>query len=166
LRFQATYVAGKCVGDLVTYYPTGTLKRRDHYLPDQPVTGECFGPDGQPVPYFSYEQMPVYSEGAGDQAAVMHAVMVNTRYPATALRSRVYGKVKITFVVDKTGHVANVRPQEPPANAVPAELAEEYRALQQAAAEAVSKLKEFTPGKQDGEPVSVSYTVPVNFSIK
>lgn len=166
LRLQETFVAGKWSGDLVTYYPEGQLKRRDHHAPGQPTTGECFGPDGQPVPYIKYEIMPVYSEGTGDQAAVVRAVMMSARYPAAALRSRVYGKVKIEFVVDKNGHVANVHPQEPPAGAVPPELTDAYQALQEAAASAVRNLKKFKPGKQDGEPVSVSYTVPVTFSIQ
>ena len=165
LRFQATYVAGKYAGDLLTYYPNGTPKRREHHLPGQPVAGECFGPDGQPVPYFPYEQMPVYSEGAGDQAAVQHAVMVNTRYPVEALKRGVFGIVKIRFVVSKNGRVEQVRPDEPAANAVPKDLADAYKELQEAAMSAVRQLKPFEPGKQDGEPVAVSFTVPVTFRI-
>ncbi|MBF9220389.1 energy transducer TonB [Hymenobacter ruricola] len=166
LRYQATFQGGKIVGDLVTYYPDGTLKRRDKFAPGQPATGECFGPDGQPVPYYSYEQMPVYPEGAGDQAAVARAVQLNTRYPAAALRQHVFGSVKVKFVVDKNGHVQHVEPIKPAENAVPATLTAAYAALQQAAAEAVRQLKPFTPGRQDGEPVAVSFTVPVTFRIQ
>ncbi|UOQ95974.1 TonB family protein [Hymenobacter sp. 5317J-9] len=169
LRFQATYVAGKLVGDLLTYYPDGILKRRQHHQPneaDPTVTGECFGPDGKPVPFFPYEQMPVYPEGAGDKAAVARAVQMNTKYPSLALRYQVSGVVKVKFVVDRTGQVTSVEPVPPAENAVPAKLARAYQALQDAASDAVRQLKPFVPGKQDGEPVAVSFTVPVTFRMQ
>jgi protein TonB len=166
LRQQVTYQAGKMVGDLVTYYPDGTLKRRDHHVPGQPVTGECFGADGQPRPYFSYQKMPVYTEGAGDQAAVVAAVMHNTRYPREALRQRVYGKVRVLFIVDKHGLVQHVRPDEKTnMELVPEALVPAYRLLQEAAVDAVRQLKPFQPGQQDGEPVPVSYSVPLTFNV-
>ncbi len=166
LRRQVTYQAGRMVGDLVTYYPDGTLKRRDHYAPGQPVTGECFGADGQPRPYFSYQKRPVYTEGAGDQAAVLTAVMRNARYPRQALRQRVYGKVSILFIVDKHGLVQHVRPDEKTNLAlVPADLLPTYRLLQEAAVDAVRRLRPFQPGQQDGEPVPVSFSVPLTFGI-
>jgi protein TonB len=166
LRYQATFRAGKVAGDLVTYYPDGTLKRREHHLPDQPVAGECFGPDGQSVAYFPYEQMPVYSEGAGDKAAVVRAVMLNTRYPADALQQRVFGIVKVSFVVGKDGRVQNIKPNEIKAGDVPKGLTRAYQSLQDAAVSAVQQLKPFVPGRQDGEPVAVSFTVPVTFRIQ
>ncbi|MDO7852650.1 TonB family protein [Hymenobacter convexus] len=166
LRYQATFRAGKVVGDLVTYYADGKLKRRDHHQPDQPVTGECFGPDGQPVAYFPYEQMPVYSEGAGDNAAVVRAVMLNTRYPVEALKQRVFGVVKVKFVVSRDGRVEDIEPNQPKEGEVPKNLARAYQSLQEAAVSAVRQLKPFAPGRQDGEPVAVSFTVPVTFRIQ
>lgn len=167
LRLQETFVAGKWEGDLLTYYPDGTLKRRDHHVPGQPTAGECFGPDGQPVPYYSYQIMPVYPEGAGDAQAVVHAVMVNTKYPVQATRRGVGGVVKILFVVDKEGHVQHVRPDKETLSApVSPTLADTYQQLQEAAMQAVRQLKVFTPGRQDGEPVPVAYTVPVIFKIQ
>jgi len=169
LRYQATFQAGRVVGDMVTYYPDGTLRRRQHHppgQPDQPMTGECFGPDGQPVPFFPYEQMPVYSEGAGDKAAMVRAVMMNVRYPIDALKQRVFGVVKVTFVVGKDGRVQDIRPNVPKEGEVPKNLTRAYQSLQEAAANAVRQLKSFEPGRQDGEPVAVSFTVPVTFRIQ
>ncbi|MFD2717724.1 energy transducer TonB [Hymenobacter monticola] len=166
LRYQATFQAGKVVGDLLTYYPDGTLKRREHHLPDQPLAGECFGPDGQPVAYFPYEQMPVYSEGAGDKAAVVRAVMLNTRYPVDALKQRVYGIVKVSFVVGADGRVQDIKPNDIKPGEVPKGIARAYESLQDAAVSAVRQLKPFAPGRQDGEPVAVSFTVPVTFRIQ
>ena len=166
LRFQAMYATGQCAGDLVTYYPNGTLKRRDHHRPDQPVTGECFGPDGQPVAYYSYEQMPVYPEGEGDNAAVVRAIMLNTRYPPLALRNQLSGVIKVNFEVDANGQVRGIRTVAPAANEVPKKQRYAYEALEEAAMYAVRQLKPFKPGRQDGEPVVVSFTLPVTFRIQ
>ncbi|MBF9140230.1 energy transducer TonB [Hymenobacter properus] len=166
LRYQASFQAGHVVGDLVTYYPDGTLKRREHHQSDQPDTGECFGPDGQPVAYFPYEQMPVYSEGAGDKAAMVRAVMLNVRYPVDALKQRVYGVVKVSFVVGKDGRVQDIKPNDIKPGDVPKGIARAYESLQDAAVSAVRQLKPFAPGRQDGEPVAVSFTVPVTFRIQ
>lgn len=166
LQRKENYVAGNMEGERVTYYPDGTLKRRDHIVPGQPITGECFGPDGKPVAYYPFETMPVYSQGDGSKQAVVHDVMTNTRYPQDALRQRVYGIVKIRFIVDKEGKVQDVYPEKVPEGAVPPNLMDAYQQLQEAALVAVRKLKPFTPGKQDGEPVAVSYTVPLTFRIK
>jgi protein TonB len=166
LQRKESYVAGKLEGERVTYYPDGTLKRRDQIVPGQPVTGECFGPDGNPLAYYPFEIMPVYSRGDGSQQAVVQDIMENTRYPQDALRQRVYGIVKIKFVVDKDGKVQDVRPDKTPDGAVPPSLADAYHQLQEAAMIAVRQLKPFTPGRHDGEPVAVSYTVPLTFRIK
>ncbi|GAA3961966.1 TonB family protein [Hymenobacter antarcticus] len=166
VRFQANYVAGQCVGDFVTYYPNGTLKRRDQHRPDQPVAGECFGPDGQPVAYYSFEQMPVYEEGAGDNAAIARAVMLNTKYPALALRNQLSGVIKVSFEVDASGRVQNIRTVEPATNEVPKKQRIAYQALEEAAMYAVRQLRSFKPGRQDGEPVMVSFTLPVTFRIQ
>ncbi|TGD80241.1 energy transducer TonB [Hymenobacter wooponensis] len=166
LQRKESYVVGKLEGERVTYYPDGTLKRRDQIVPGQPVTGECYGPDGKPVAYYPFETMPVYSRGDGSQQAVVQDVMNNTHYPQDALRQRVYGIVKIKFVVDQDGKVRDVRPEKTPAGAVPPNLADAYQQLQEAAITAVRQLKPFTPGRHDGEPVAVSYTVPLTFRIK
>ena len=167
LHSQATYEGGKCVGDFTTYYPNGTLKRRDQYSAASELTkGECFGPDGQPTAYFAYEQMPVYPDGAGNSAAVAQAVAQNVRYPSIALRNQLSGVIKVQFVVDANGRVQNVMAMEPAKNEVPKKQLMAYKALQESAMSAVRQLKPFIPGYQDGVPVVVSYTVPVTFRIQ
>ena len=60
------YVRGVRHGDLLTYYPDGTLKRREHYENGFCGIGNCYGPDGNPVPYFAYEQLPLYPGGEAE----------------------------------------------------------------------------------------------------
>ncbi|WP_324678907.1 TonB family protein [Hymenobacter sp. GOD-10R] len=167
VRTQEDYIGGKLQGQRLTFYPDGKPKRKESYDKGVFVSGECYGPDGTQVAFFPYEVMPVYSEGTGDKDAVVQAVMAKVQYPMEALRRHVNGVVRILFVVDKNGKVQNVRPDKKTLEAeVPANLRDVYEELQKAAMYGVRHLKSFTPGKQDGEPVDVSYTVPVTFRIK
>ncbi|MDU0370019.1 TonB family protein [Hymenobacter endophyticus] len=162
MRLQESYVQGKVQGQRLTYYPSGVLRRREQVLPDQPTTGECFGPDGQPIPYVPYQVMPAYPGGLD---VLLRDVAMNTRYPAGALRAGVEGVVLIKFIVSKTGQLEDIQPTPLPAETKPY-LKRTYAYLQDAAVQSVRKLKPFTPGQLEGEPVAVYYTIPVTFRIK
>jgi protein TonB len=146
------FVAGKRHGELLVYYPGGQLRRRDQFQAGTRTAGACFGPDGQPVPYFEYEQMPVYQ---GGYEALLGDIARSLRYPGEALRRQVQGKVFVEFVVDASGKVENVH--------VTRGLSLE---TDTEAVRVVRQLRGFLPGRFDGEPVSVSFTVPISFAIR
>ncbi|MBT2557577.1 TonB family protein [Hymenobacter sp. ISL-91] len=160
-RLQEVYVLGILQGERRTYYPTGELRRREQVVPGQPTTGECFGPDGNPVAYFPYMQMPVYP---GEQAGLLQDIGRNTVYPRTALRARAEGVVIVGFTVGKDGKVQDVAAEEPSADAAAA-LRWAYTHLQEAAVQSVRKLKPFVPGRREGEVVEVRFRVPATFRI-
>jgi protein TonB len=141
--------------ELLSYYPTGQLKRHELYAGKKRTLAHCFAEDGKKVKFFEYQQMPVYPEGDGSAQAVVRAVMRNVVYPEDALRNYVTGRVFLRFVVTPDGTIANIEVTE-----------SSHPALAEAAVLAVQKLKPFTPGKLDGKPVKVGYTVPVSFAIK
>ncbi|MBC6699380.1 TonB family protein [Hymenobacter puniceus] len=145
------YVAGKRHGELLVYYPDGKLRRRDQFVAGQRTAGECFNPDGKPVAYFEYEQLPVYP---GGQNALLNFIARNVHYPGTAFRNRVQGKVQIGFVLNAKGEVENVRVIQ---SLSPETDAEAMRVVRQ--------LRSFQPGQQDGQPVRVSYTLPIKFTL-
>lgn len=161
-RLQQAYVLGKEQGERRTYYPTGVLRRREQLTPGQPTVGECFGPDGQPIAYFPFEQMPVYP---GGQEAMLWDVAKRLVYPNRALADQVGGVVVVKFNVGVDGKLQDVRALELPAEA-PASLHRTYTYLKDAAIRSVKQLKPMTPGQREGEPVVVRYEVPVTFSIR
>lgn len=155
LRMREEYARGKRVGELRLYYASGQLKRRAQYGSTGTSTGECFGPDGKPVPFFEYEIMPRYSRGDGGFVAIVQAISSNVKYPRDALKANVQGQVFIKFAVNKLGKVADI------------EVAKGvFPSLDQAAMQAVRELHAFTPGQQDGETVAVSFTVPITFRVQ
>jgi protein TonB len=152
---RAEFDHGRRTGDLILYYPSGQLKRREHYAADLRSTGECFAADGRPVPFFEFEIMPRYSEGNGSMLAIIQAIGRNFRYPKDARRAGVEGRVLVSFNVTALGTVADVQIKESLFPSVDAE-----------AIQAVYRLKRFTPGQQDGQPVQVSFTAPITLKLQ
>ena len=98
----------------------------------------------------SVEQMPQFP---GGDAALMEYIESNIQYPYAEIN--VQGKVIVQFVVDKTGKVGEVKV----VRSVDKELDKEAVRL-------CKSLPDFTPGRQNGQAVSVWYTLPVIFKMK
>lgn len=157
LQSHSEFKHGSSVGEFRTYHPNGKLKRCEHNNVNGEFssTGECFGPDGQSIPFFKFEQMPIYLEGDGGNGGMVAAIMRNLKYPRDAFKARRTGRVLVSFVVTSTGEVAKIKLVQGV-----------YPSLDEAAMQAVRQLNRFVPGKQDGKPVEVSFTVPVKFNIQ
>lgn len=155
LSHHEEFEHGKRVGEMRLYYRNGQLKRRAQYTSSFESTGECFTENGQSIPFFEYEQMPKYPKGDGGNAAVVRAIQNEVKYPRDALRARAEGRVFVSFTVTNTGEVADVRV-----------VKGIFPSLDETVVTAVKQLKRFVPGRQDGRPVSVSFTVPVTFRVQ
>ena len=102
--------------------------------------------------FFIVEEMP---EFPGGEQALRKFIANNIEYPVSAQENGIQGKVYVTFVVDKNGDVANARI----ARGVDP-------ALDREALRVVNSLPKWIPGKQRGQNVNVSYTVPINFALQ
>jgi periplasmic protein TonB len=98
------------------------------------------------------EEMPEFPGGAGE---LLRFVMGNIIYPEDALQNNIQGKVFIKFVVNKDGSVDRI---EVTKGVDPA--------LDKEAVRVIGLLPKFNPGKQNGVPVPVWFTIPVAFKIK
>jgi len=101
--------------------------------------------------YFIVEEMPEYP---GGDEALRKDIANAVKYPEDAVKKGIKGKVYITFVVDETGKIVDTKV----ARGVDPLLDKE-------AMRVMNELKTWTPGKQKGKPVKVSYTVPINFEL-
>lgn len=98
------------------------------------------------------DQMPSFP---GGMPAMMQWLSENINYPVLAVENGVQGRVIVQFVVEKDGSVTDVsiaKSVEP--------------SLDKEAIRVVSIMPRWNPGKQNGSPVRVKYTVPVMFSLK
>ena len=165
MKTKEDYVRGVRHGDLLTYYPDGTPKRRDNYVNGTCGIGSCYGPNGQPVPYFSYEQLPLYP-GGGEQLIreLSKAIKLNKEETAAMYRlnrrALMYQnnwrrEVKVELAVAPNGRVTDARVVQ---------STDEF--LKSAALRAVPQLKrQFLPGRRDGQATASLLTVPIYYDV-
>ena len=108
-------------------------------------------PNNEEVVYKSVEQMPRFP---GGEAEMMKYLMQNIQYPSNAAKNDIEGRVVLQFVIEKDGHIGEVK--------VVRSVDEE---LDAEAVRVVKSMPNFTPGYQDGKPVAVWYTLPVMFKL-
>ena len=102
--------------------------------------------------YDTVEQLP---EFPGGLEALIDFLSSNVHYPENAVKNNIEGRVMVQFIVDKTGQVSDVKV----ARSVDEELDAE-------AVRVAKMLPRFEPGRQDGKPVSVWYTLPIVFKLQ
>ena len=98
------------------------------------------------------EQMPVFP---GGDAELRKYLAQSVKYPVIAQENGIQGRVFVKFVIAADGSVTNVevaRPFDPN--------------LDKEAVRVVKSMPKWTPGKQRGKAVRVSYTVPINFVLQ
>lgn len=100
----------------------------------------------------SVEQMPEFPGGA---AALQKYLASHIQYPPQAAENGKEGKVIVQFVVEKDGHIGEVKI----ARGVDKDLDRE-------AMRVCKTLPKFTPGRQNGQPVRVWFTLPVTFKLQ
>ncbi len=101
----------------------------------------------------SAKEMPKFN--GGDPAVEFRKYITeNMKYPQIAKEKGITGKVIVQFVVDSQGKVMNAKV----ATSVDPSLDKEALRI-------VLSSPLWTPGKQNGKPVKVFYTFPVNFNL-
>jgi len=101
--------------------------------------------------YVMADKMPQYP---GGESELLNYIGHNLKYPVIAQVNGIQGKVIIRFVVNKTGKV---------------EKAEIVRSLDpecdKEALRVIKTLPKFIPAEQNGEKVSIYYTLPITFRL-
>ncbi|GAA4095449.1 hypothetical protein GCM10022392_18080 [Mucilaginibacter panaciglaebae] len=98
------------------------------------------------------EHMP---EFPGGLQAFVDFLGKNLHYPAAARDRGLSGRVYATFVVEKDGTLTDFKVFRSPG-----------RILENEAIRVLKKSPKWQPGTQDGKPVRVSFTVPINFNLE
>ena len=97
------------------------------------------------------ENMP---EFPGGDLGLMKYIQKNVKYPPIAKEYNITGKVYVSFIVDKSGAVTNVKVVRGVDKNLDAE-----------AVRVVKSLPKYKAGKQRGKPVRVMFTIPINFTL-
>ncbi len=98
------------------------------------------------------EQMPQFP---GGPAALMQFLSQNVKYPVEAHKAGVQGRVIASFVVEKDGSITEA--------CIARSI---HPSLDAEALRVIGSMPNWMPGKQNGEPVRVKYTVPITFKLQ
>lgn len=117
---------------------------------DNPSTGTGVIETPPPPKIFTYvEQMPAFDGN------LQEYLSKNLRYPEAARTNGVEGRVTVQFVVSEDGSISDVKV----VRGVGSGLDEEAKRV-------VQSMPKWRPGKQNGNPVKVQYTLPVKFTLQ
>ena len=101
--------------------------------------------------YTYVEEMP-QPPGGGGNAAIVMLIQKRIHLPPFPVDSIVGSRVMVTFIVTEAGEVRDVRIRQGIDSRIDSAVVRAVRALPR-----------FTPGRQRGRPVSVSFAVPITF---
>ncbi len=102
-------------------------------------------------PYTFVEQMPEFPGGEDEMRKYLNK---NVVYPAVAQENGISGTVFVAFVVGPDGTITRAKV-----------LRGFDKACEEEAMRVITKMPSWKPGRQNGKPVFVQYTVPIKFTL-
>lgn len=102
----------------------------------------------------SQNKREVAPEFPGGITALVQFLSKNLKYPTVCKEQKIQGKVLVKFTVKSDGSISNIRVTR---------SVDPY--LDKEAIRVVKSMPRWTPGTQDGKPVSVEYTLPITFKL-
>lgn len=118
---------------------------------EEPVVETGDGNDDDKV-FIAVEQQ---AEFPGGMAAMYKFLQKNQKYPASARRMGIEGKVFVKFIVDKEGAISNIEIMK----GINADLDKEAIRL-------IKLMPPWKPGKQNGRSVKSQFVLPINFKLE
>ena len=144
-----------CITPLIT--TAQTQSKRATFKVTKPINEDMITAEDEEIPdeeatvFFIVEDMP---EFPGGQTKLKEYISKNLKYPNEAIDKGIEGKVYVQFVVNAQGKVQDAKV-----------VRGVDESLDSAALAVINSMPQWKPGKQRGKPVTVSYTVPVEFKL-
>ena len=120
-------------------------------IPDSDAYYEVGEIEGESAIYPVVEEEPMFP---GGQEALEKFLQENIQYPRLAAENNIGGRVYVSFVIELDGSVTLPRLLRDVGGGCGAE-----------AVRVVKMMPKWTPGKHEGKPVRVRYTIPFNFKL-
>lgn len=154
------------VNDAVTTAPPKALAKPKSVPPPPPPPPKPA--DNAPVIFA--ERMPVFSlecQGLPTEAerkacsdrALLQFIGREVRYPSIARENNISGRVTLQFTVEKDGRITDISVMRGQGGGLSEEALRVIELID-------LKSEGFSPGKQQGKPVRVRYTVPILFKLE
>lgn len=146
---EETYLGGIKNGFSKKYWSNGKLRRQELYIDDKINSGSCFDESGKKVEYYAANREMKLSKRYKD---ILDYLAINTKYPKEDILNGVSGKVVISFFVNESGKVEDLKITT---SISPTIDAEAIRLIKQLPIE--------SPNFVDDIPVRVQFWMPMAF---
>jgi len=156
---QVKFVAPVVVDSIKVKGPTlATGDEAKNLIKDQDVNKPVAPPVEIDQPkeeqvFYVVEEAPTFQ--GGDISGFRNFIQKSLVYPEVAQENGIQGKVYISFIVEPTGKVSNVKV-----------LRGVDPSLDKEAVRAIENSPKWSPGKQRGKAVRVSFTIPIVFQLQ
>lgn len=107
------------------------------------------------VPYYDCDQRPTFLNSSDPRVFLEKWVYQYLKYPESALRDGIQGRVMVDFIIEKDGKITDVR--------IVKGVSEE---LDAEAIKVVSASPKWKAGRVDGNKVRASLTIPIEFRLE
>ena len=125
--------------------------RIDEAVGKADITQKVVEESNEVVSFAAVEKLPSFP---GGEAAFGAYLSKTIRYPPVAKENNTQGRVIVSFVVERDGNLTDIKVLRDIGGGCGPEA---IRVLQ--------KSPKWTPGIQNGKPVRVAYTMPINFTL-
>lgn len=142
------------VEDITVNTATETVKSDNtKYVPQEPPKVETAPVEDNDNKVFEFvEQVPAFP---GGQEALFSYLQKNIKYPPIARENGIEGKVFLSFVVDKSGQIRDIKVKRGIGGGCDEE-----------AVRVVRNMPQWKPGRQNGKEVNVMFTLPIKFTLQ
>jgi hypothetical protein len=171
------FVRGQRDGELRVYYPSGRLKRQTQYSDGNELPGSCFDLEGARLPYFPYEQPPLYPGGPLQLTNEINKSLRRVRLVGPVRLSK--AQIHVNFQVSESGGIINpqVTLSEEKFTILPNGM-NNFAVWQTTQEQTIAQLKNqiqqaltqltktFYPGQRDGATVNWQYSLTIPFDME
>ncbi len=149
LYYTENFKKGKRHGDLIAFWEDGSKRRHDHFKKGKFKSGKIWNRQGEEIEHFP---VMVPATFPGGQKAIAAYLKANIPPAPKSQKKGTEVRVVVSIRINKEGQVSEIDLID---KAPPWYHAVTFHAL--------STMPRWNPGKHMGEPVNVSYTLPVIF---
>ncbi len=101
-----------------------------------------------------FTAVEVQPEFPGGEEGLAVFLQKNIKYPKVDKKKNIQGKVYLQFVVERDGSLSDFKIIRTPSETISAETLRVFQLS-----------PDWIPGRQNGKPVRVQFTLPINFSL-
>ncbi len=145
LKNTQVFNKGKLHGERISYWKNGKLKRKDVFKKGRLKEGTCFNKKGREIDYYEFEIPPKFPGGKTALRKLLKEKLINAR-------QHVKGKLVFKFYIETDGKPTSITI-----------LRDTNPSSTKALLNFFDSMPNWRPAFQDGIPVKVTRTIPINF---